>query len=155
MNARTCLCLSALLGFLSVALGAFGAHGLTDNKNTGYLETKYAAMEPKMVAGQSVTASFKYLRDFETGVEYQMVHALALAITGLLMLRQASRPLTVAAYCFLGGITFFCGSLFLLVIAGPRWLGIPWGAITPVGGILMLAGWLALAMGAWKSTKIC
>lgn len=153
MSARVCLVLSALLGFTSVALGAFGAHGLTDNKNTGFLETKYAAMEPKMVAGLTVPASFKYLRDFETGVDYHMAHALALAATGLLMLRQPSKLLSAAACCFLGGIFFFSGSLYILVIGGPRWLGVPWGAIAPIGGTLLLLGWGLMGAAVFKLTR--
>ncbi len=149
MKARTCLLLAAIFGFLSVALGAFGAHGLSDSKGTGFLEKKYADMEPKLIAGHSVPASFKYLQDFRTGVEYQMAHALALAMTGLLILRQPSRTLSIAAACFAGGIVFFSGSLYLLVMAGPRWLGVPWGAITPIGGMLMLTGWLFFAVGMW------
>ncbi len=148
MSPRICVFLSAVLGLLSVALGAFGAHGLANNQNTGFLETKYVTMEPKLMAGHSVPASFKYLQDFKTGVEYQMSHALALAVTGLLMLRSPTRSLSVAAVCFLGGIFFFSGSLYVLVIGGPRWLGVPWGAITPIGGTLMIVGWLALAIGA-------
>jgi uncharacterized membrane protein YgdD (TMEM256/DUF423 family) len=153
MSARVVLFLAAMLGCLSVMLGAFGAHGLSNNQNTGYLETKYAAMEPKFVAGHSVPASYKYLIDYKTGVEYQMAHSLALGLVGLLMLRRRSKLLSVAAGCFLGGICFFSGSLYLLVIAGPRWLGVPWGAITPIGGTLMLIGWLSLAIGALRTTS--
>ena len=150
MSARFVLLVSSLLGCLSVMLGAFGAHGLSNNQNTGYLEKKYADMEPKFIAGHSVPASYKYLMDYKTGVEYQMAHSLALALVGVLMLRRRSRLLTVAAICFLGGIFFFSGSLYLLVIAGPRWLGVPWGAITPIGGTLMLIGWLALAIAGLR-----
>lgn len=150
MKPGMCLFLAAILGFLSVAMGAFGAHGLTDSTNTGYLEKKYAEMEPKIIAGHTVPASFKYLQDFRTGAEYQMYHALALAVTGLLMLHQPSKLLSAAAVCFLGGVFFFSGSLYILVIGGPRWLGIPWGAITPIGGMLMIFGWLALAGAASK-----
>jgi uncharacterized membrane protein YgdD (TMEM256/DUF423 family) len=151
MSPRICVFLSAVLGLLSVALGAFGAHGLANNQNTGFLETKYATMEPKLIAGHSVPASFKYLQDFKTGVEYQMSHSLALAVTGLLMLRRPTRSLSVAAVCFLGGIFFFSGSLYVLVIGGPRWLGVPWGAVTPIGGTLMIVGWFALAIGSLRT----
>jgi len=147
MSGRTCLCLAGCLGFLAVFLGAFGAHGLKDTK---YLTDKYANMEPKIVAGHSIPASYKYAQDFETGVEYHMVHALAMLATGLLMLHQPSRCLTVAAWCFLGGIVLFSGALYVLVIAGPRWLGIPWGMVAPIGGTLQLIGWLALTSGAFR-----
>jgi uncharacterized membrane protein YgdD (TMEM256/DUF423 family) len=153
MSPRLCLLLSALLGMLAVVLGAFGAHGLTNNTGDGFLEKKYADMEPKMIAGQLVPASYKYLQDFKTSVDYHLAHALALGLTGALMLRQRSRWLSAAAYGFLGGIIFFCGSLYLLVIAGPKWLGVPWGAIAPIGGILMILGWLFLAIGAWSTGR--
>lgn len=147
MSPRICVCLASVLGFLAVLMGAFGAHGL---KDTGYLEKKYADVEPKNIAGLSVPASYKYLKDFETGVEYQMFHALALAIVGLLKARRQSMFLTVAAVCFLLGILLFSGSLYLLVMGGPRWLGVPWGLVAPVGGTLQLLGWIALIVGAWK-----
>jgi uncharacterized membrane protein YgdD (TMEM256/DUF423 family) len=150
MSARVVLFLASVLGFLSVMLGAFGAHGLSNNQNTGYLEKKYAEMEPKFVSGHAVPASYKYLMDYKTGVEYQMAHSLAMGLVAMLMLRRRSKMLTVAAVCFLGGIFFFSGSLYLLVIAGPRWMGVPWGAITPIGGTLMLIGWLALAVAALR-----
>ena len=147
MNGRTCLCLAGCLGFLAVLLGAFGAHGLKDTK---FLRDKYADLPPKIVAGHSIPASYKYVQDFETGVEYHMVHALAMLATGLMILRQPSRCLSVAAWCFLGGIVLFSGALYVLVIAGPRWLGVPWGMVAPVGGTLQLIGWLALTSGAFQ-----
>ncbi len=147
MSGRMCLCMAGCLGFLAVFLGAFGAHGLKDTK---FLTEKYANMEPKVVAGHSIPASYKYAQDFETGVEYHMVHVLAMLATGLLMLHQPSRCLTVAAWCFLGGIVLFSGALYVLVIAGPRWLGVPWGMVAPIGGTLQMIGWLALTSGAFR-----
>ena len=147
MSGRTCLCLAGCLGFLAVFLGAFGAHGLKDTK---FLTNKYADFQPKIVAGHSIPASYKYAQDFETGVEYHMVHVLAMLATGLLMLHQPSRSLCVAAWCFLGGIVLFSGALYVLVIGGPRWLGIPWGMVAPIGGTLQLIGWLALTSGALR-----
>ncbi|MCA9012457.1 MAG: DUF423 domain-containing protein [Planctomycetaceae bacterium] len=147
MSGRTCLCLAGCLGFLAVFLGAFGAHGLKDTK---YLTEKYAEFEPKVVAGYAIPASYKYAQDFETGVEYHMLHVLAMLATGLLMLQHPSRWLSVAAWCFLGGILFFSGALYVLVIGGPRWLGIPWGMVAPIGGTLQLLGWLAFAGGVWR-----
>ena len=146
MSGRTCISLAALMGFLAVLLGAFGAHGL---KDTGFLTNKYAGMEAKDIVGLSVPASYKYLQDFQTGVQYHMMHALAMLATGLLMLRQPSRCLTIAAWCFLGGIVLFSGALYVLVIGGPRWAGIPWGALAPIGGTLQLIGWLVLAVAEW------
>jgi len=151
MSPRVCVCLASVLGFLAVVMGAFGAHGL---KDTGFLQKKYADTEPKNIAGLSVPASYKYLRDFETGVEYHMSHSLALAITGLLMIRRPSAFLSIAAACFVLGILLFSGSLYILVIGGPRWLGIPWGLVAPLGGTLQLLGWMALFAGAWKATSL-
>lgn len=147
MNGRTCLCLASCLGFLAVFLGAFGAHGL---KDTDYLKVKYAEMAPKDVAGYSIPASYKYAQDFETAVDYHMYHALAMLATGLLMLHQPSRCLSLAAWCFLCGIVFFSGALYVLVIGGPRWLGVPWGIVAPLGGTLQLVGWLALLCGTFR-----
>ena len=147
MNGRTCLCLAGCLGFLAVFFGAFGAHGLKDTK---FLSDKYADLPPKIVAGYSIPASYKYAQDFETGVEYHLVHVLAMLATGLLLLHQPSRCLSVAAWCFFGGIVLFSGALYVLVIGGPRWLGIPWGMVAPIGGILQLIGWLALTSGAFR-----
>ena len=145
MSGRTCVCVAAVMGFLSVLLGAFGAHGL---KDTGFLKDKYAHMEAKDIAGHSVPASYKYLQDFETGVQYHLTHALAMLATGLLIVRRPTRSLSVAAWCFLGGIILFSGALYVLVIGGPQWAGIPWGALAPIGGTLQLIGWLALAVSA-------
>ena len=152
MSPRCCLFVSAVSGFLAVALGAFGAHGLKGSDGSGFLETKYGGMESKNIAGHQVPASYKYLKDFETGVEYHMTHALAMGLVGVLLLRQRSKLLNVSACCFLCGSVFFSGSLYILVIGGPRWIGVPWGAITPVGGILLLAGWACLAVGAIRTS---
>ena len=149
MSGRMCLCLASFLGFLGVFLGAFGAHGLKDTK---FLADKYADMPPKIVAGQPVPAASKYAQDFETGVEYHMTHVLAMLATGLLMLHQPSRCLSLAAWCFFGGIVFFSGALYILVIGGPRWLGIPWGMVAPLGGTLQLVGWLSLTAATFRMT---
>ena len=147
MSGRTCLCLAGCLGFLAVFLGAFGAHGLKDTK---FLTEKYADLPPKIVAGHAIPASYMYFQVFEKGVEYHMVHVLAMLATGLMLLHQPSRCLSLAAWCFLGGIVLFSGALYVLVIGGPRWLGVPWGMIAPIGGTLQLIGWLALTSGAFR-----
>jgi len=100
-------CLLALLG---VAAGAFGAHGLKSTLTSSRLET------------------------FEIAVRYQMYHAIAIVLAGVL---QAP----AAGWCFVFGITIFSGSLYLLVLTDQRWLG----AITPFGGVLFLIGWVTLA----------
>ncbi|MFO0977637.1 MAG: DUF423 domain-containing protein [Planctomycetaceae bacterium] len=145
MSGRFCVILAAVFGFVGVALGAFGAHGLNDTK---YLEKKYAAMEPKNVAGQMIPASVKYYNDFRTGVEYHMTHTLALLGCGVLLFRCRSRLIAGAAWCFVGGIVLFSGALYVLVILGPKWLGIPWGMVAPIGGTLQLIGWILLGAGA-------
>ena len=103
----------AIFGFLSVAAGAFGAHGLKSILPPDRLEI------------------------FETAVRYQMFHALALLAAGQL---GAAR----AAWSFFLGILIFSGSLYLLVLTGRRGLG----AVTPIGGVLFLAGWIFLALAA-------
>lgn len=155
MSPRACLTIASLLGFLAVAMGAFGAHGLKDAgpSGKGYLELKYSDTEAKNIAGQMFAASYKYLKDYETGVQYHMMHVVAMLFTGLLMLHHRSKLYSAAAWCFLGGILFFSGALYILVIGGPRWMGVPWGAIAPLGGTLQLVGWILLAIGAWKVAK--
>lgn len=110
----------AVAGLLAVALGAFAAHGLKSR------------LSPDMLAV------------FETGVRYQMYHALALIAAAWAVRRVSPPPPTArrAAWCFLFGIVFFSGSLYLLALTGVRALG----AITPVGGVLFLLGWIFLAL---------
>lgn len=109
------LFIASLNGFLSVAIGAFGAHGLQARlAETGMADT------------------------FQTGVQYQMFHTLALfGIALLVMTGQESRLLPAAAYLMLIGIILFSGSLYALSLSGITWLG----AITPLGGLAFLAGW--------------
>ena len=115
--------LGAVFGFLGVALGAFGAHGL---KGT---------LAPEMLAV------------FETGVRYQVYHALALLALGLSGDRLP-RALTLwAGRLFAGGVVVFSGSLSGLAVTGIKWLG----AITPFGGAALLAGWAVLAVAAWRA----
>ena len=147
MSARTCLSLAAIFGFFAVLLGAFGAHGLSDSK---YLENKYAETEDKDVSGMTLPAAYKYLQDFRTGVRYHMWHALAMFGCGLLMLVQPSRVLTAAAWCFAGGIVFFSGALYVLVICGPKFAGVTWGMVAPLGGTLQLIAWILLAIAVCR-----
>lgn len=116
----------ASLGLLGVAIGAFGAHGMR------------AMLE---ASGRMAT--------FETAVKYQFYHALALVLVGLLMHSFGSNPaiskvLTWAGYSFIGGVLIFSGSLYVLCLTGITWLG----AITPIGGLGMIAGW-ALVLWAF------
>ena len=118
---RTFLLIGSLLGFLGVALGAFGAHGLKTR------------ISPEMLAV------------FETGVRYQMYHVSALLIVAVAMGNfGGARLLAIAGWLFVTGIVLFCGSLYALAFTGVGALG----AITPVGGALFLGGWACLAIFA-------
>jgi uncharacterized membrane protein YgdD (TMEM256/DUF423 family) len=118
---RTFIFVGALLGGVGVAIGAFGAHGLRGR------------LSPEMLAV------------FETGVRYQMYHALAILATGLLMSRVEGRAVLVAGWSFTAGILIFSGSLYALALTGTTILG----AITPIGGVAFLIGWVALAVAAF------
>ena len=122
MDVRMTGLLGSVFGLLAVALGAFAAHGLRGSLSPGELAT------------------------FETGVRYQMYHALALLLVAALS-RPAPPPWArTAALAFTLGITIFSGSLYLLVLAQLRWMG----AITPIGGVAFLVGWSALGWGFFR-----
>jgi uncharacterized membrane protein YgdD (TMEM256/DUF423 family) len=115
--------LAAVFGFLAVALGAFGAHGLRNS------------LSPEMLAV------------YQTGVQYHFYHALALLLVGVLMQQGlSSGVLRAAAWLFALGIILFSGSLYALAISEIKVLG----AITPLGGLMFLAAWVCLAVAAWK-----
>lgn len=118
---RVFLLLGSLSGFIAVALGAFGAHGLKGR------------IGPDMLA------------IFEVGVRYQMYHALALLAVAWAHTRWPGTALTAGGWLFVAGTVIFSGSLYLLSLTGIRWLG----AITPLGGLAFMAGWLCLAWAAW------
>lgn len=116
--------LAAVLAGLGVAFGAFGAHALRDRLAADLLAI------------------------FETGVRYQVYHALALFGAVLAAMRWPTSSLpTAAGWLFVAGIVIFSGSLYALALSGQRWLG----AITPIGGVAFLAGWLCLAIVAWRN----
>jgi uncharacterized membrane protein YgdD (TMEM256/DUF423 family) len=118
---RTFLLIGAVLGFLAVAAGAFGAHALRSR------------LSPEMLAV------------FETAARYQMYHALALLIVASAIGHLGSaRLLVLAGWCFVAGILLFSGSLYALALTGT---GV-FGAITPIGGLGFLAGWACLAIFA-------
>lgn len=119
---RPFVLLAALFGCAGVALGAFAAHGLRGR------------------------LSPEYLGVFQTGVLYQLVHALALLGVGALALHWRSRLLGAAGGLFVLGILLFSGSLYLLTLSGLRV-----GMVTPLGGVCLLAGWLCLALVAWRA----
>jgi uncharacterized membrane protein YgdD (TMEM256/DUF423 family) len=117
---RTFLLIGALAGFIGVTLGAFGAHALRGR------------LSPEM------------LSVFETGVRYQMYHALAIIATGLIAARMSGWLIVLAGWLFTAGIVLFSGSLYLLAFTGVAILG----AITPIGGVAFLLGWACLALAA-------
>ncbi|MBC6698333.1 DUF423 domain-containing protein [Hymenobacter puniceus] len=122
MTAKLILQLAALLGGLGVAIGAFGAHGLR------------AMLE---ASGRFDT--------FETAVRYQFYHTLALLAVGVLLhARPELRLLGTAAWLWTGGVVVFSGSLYLLCFTGITKLG----AVAPIGGLLLIAGWIALLLAA-------
>lgn len=129
MQSRTALLCAAIAGFLSVALGAFGAHGLQH------------------------TLTPKWMKVYQTAVQYHQIHALVLLFVGLAL--QLSLPVTTqrwlsrSAILLLIGLVLFCGSLYLLATIHTHWLGI----VTPIGGVSWLAAWLCIAMAAWSLTS--
>ncbi|MCB9730593.1 MAG: DUF423 domain-containing protein [Deltaproteobacteria bacterium] len=115
--------LGAILGALGVAAGAFGAHALRARLEARQLEI------------------------WETAARYQLFHAVALVFVGLWLARGATTSGRVAGGAMLAGTVIFSGSLYLLVLTGRTWLG----AITPVGGVLLIVGWVALALASWPA----
>ena len=116
--------LGALSGFIAVGAGAFGAHGLKTRLTPDLLTV------------------------FETAARYQMFHALALLAVAWAFTRWPGRATAASGWCFVAGTVVFSGSLYLLALTGVR----GFGAITPVGGVLFLAGWLLLALATWRGT---
>ncbi len=117
------LLLAALSGFMAVALGAFGAHGL---KNV---------------------ASAEMIAIFNLGVEYQFYHTFALIAVAFAGHWLKSRLLDWAGYLFMLGIVLFSGSLYLYALLGTKWTG----PVTPLGGVCFLLGWLFIAVAVWKN----
>lgn len=111
--------IAAVVGFTGVTLGAFGAHGL-----------------------ESVLSVGERSEWWGTAVDYHMWHALALLGVGWMVERTGRGG--AAGWCFLLGVTVFSGTLYGLGLGAPRWLG----AITPLGGVLLLSGWVCLGLGA-------
>jgi uncharacterized membrane protein YgdD (TMEM256/DUF423 family) len=120
---RLFFALGALSAGLAVAAGAFGAHGLK------------ARVSPEMLAV------------FETGARYQMYHALGLLAVAWAASRWPTSGAGSAGWFFVAGTLLFSGSLYLLALGGPRWLG----AVTPVGGLCFIAGWAVLAWSMLRS----
>lgn len=120
MQARSFIATAAILMFIGVAAGAFGAHGLK----------------------QMLSADM--LAIWQTAVTYQMVHGLGILALGIMLQQQDNALLRKAAWAMLAGVIIFSGSLYALALTGVRILG----AITPIGGVAFLAGWAMLAWAA-------
>jgi uncharacterized membrane protein YgdD (TMEM256/DUF423 family) len=117
--------LGGILGGLSVMFGAFGAHSLKERLTE------------------------KSLATFQTGVQYQFMHSIALILVGLLSLHFADehkKKIERPGWFFLAGIILFSGSLYSLALGGPRWLG----PVTPLGGLSFMIGWVLLAFSLPK-----
>jgi uncharacterized membrane protein YgdD (TMEM256/DUF423 family) len=119
---RHFLGIGALSACVAVAAGAFGAHALRD------------------------AVSADRLAVWETAARYQMYHALGILIVAYLASQKTAGPARLAGWLFVAGTVLFSGSLYALTLTGISWLG----AITPLGGLGFLAGWLVLAWGVWR-----
>lgn len=152
MSAKATLTIACLLGLTAVLFGAFGAHGLSEARagKLSFLEKKYADVEPKVIVGHKVPAAYKYLQDYKTAVRYHMWHALLLLALGCLATAQPSRLLKVTSAVVAAGTIVFCGALYTLVIAGPKFGGITWGLVAPIGGSLLMVGWILAAISVSK-----
>ena len=124
MLAKFFLLFASISGGLAVILGAFGAHALK-NQLSAHLLSAY-----------------------ETAVQYQSIHTLALLALGVLLVKveSVSRAFAVAGFAWVIGIVLFCGSLYWLALGGPRWLG----PITPLGGLCFIVAWVSFAVGVWQ-----
>ncbi|VGO22865.1 DUF423 domain-containing protein [Pontiella sulfatireligans] len=122
-TAKLFLSLGSISGALAVMIGAFGAHGLKEKLST------------------------EMLAIYKTGVEYHFYHALALLAVGLVAMHFQSKLLTASGWAMTAGIVIFSGSLYALSISGVKVLG----AITPIGGLCFIAGWVLLALATLKA----
>ena len=122
-TAKWILLAGSLNAALAVMLGAFGAHGLKAHLDEHALTT------------------------FQTAVDYHFIHALGLLIIGTIAQRIDTKGIRISATLLLVGTIIFCGSLYLLSVTGLRWMG----AITPIGGLAFIVGWITLAFSLWRS----
>ena len=123
MTLKIAFLFAAFAGALGVVLGAFGAHALR------------GSIEPRLI------------ETFQTAVQYQLIHALALLLVSLTMVWLGqSLSLEISAYAFMAGIILFSGSLYGLVLTEMKWLG----PVTPLGGLCLIVGWLALLVGGFR-----
>jgi uncharacterized membrane protein YgdD (TMEM256/DUF423 family) len=137
MSAILWLRTGAIWGFLAVSMGAFGAHGLQERFHS----------LGELSGGRPAEY---YEARFHTAAQYHMYCALAILAVGLLAATgRAGTAIQAAGWSFLLGSLIFSGSLYILATTGLRWLG----AITPIGGVLMLIGWIALAVAAGTASN--
>lgn len=122
-SSRIFAVIGAIWGLTAVVLGAFGAHALRTR------------LEPTL------------LEAFETGVRYQMYHALALFAVAWALTQYSGTALQLSGWFIFAGSVIFSGSLYVLAISGTRW----WGAVTPIGGVAMIMGWGLLGWGILRS----
>lgn len=129
---RRWIAIGALLGAIGVALGAYGAHGLSP-----LLETKFGYVGDDLRHRLDI---------FETAIRYQMLHAIALVLVGLGLQQRDCACWRFAGWAFLCGIIVFCGLLKVLTFASPEWKWL--NGIVPIGGVSLIIGWVALAVGS-------
>jgi uncharacterized membrane protein YgdD (TMEM256/DUF423 family) len=129
---RRWLVTGAIFGALAVAAGAFGAHGL----EAGFAQD-----------GSLSQADERLLGHWDTASRYQMYHALALLAVGFVAARQRQWCVPLAGGAFTLGTLLFSGCLYALVLSGQRWLG----AVVPIGGVLLIVGWICLAVAACRA----
>lgn len=121
--AKTFLIIAAISGLLAVMIGAFGAHGLK-----GRITTDLMAI-------------------FQTGVQYHFYHALALLLVGIMMLQFPQVTLLkLSGWLLVAGMVIFSGSLYVMALTDIKWLG----AITPIGGVAFIVGWLTMAIAIYN-----
>ncbi len=124
-SAQRFLALGSILAGLGVAAGAFGAHALKE------------ILDPPM------------LQVFETATRYVLYHAFGLCIVSWAIDRYPEQRLEKSGWLFLVGILLFSGSLYMVSLADIRWMG----AVTPIGGLAFMTGWLLLAWGVWRDAR--
>ncbi|MBB6450555.1 uncharacterized membrane protein YgdD (TMEM256/DUF423 family) [Geomicrobium halophilum] len=121
--AKTILVIGAVMSALAVAIGAFGAHGLEGR------------------------VSERMLDNYQTGVQYHMFHALGMIAVGIVgTISGGSSMVSWSGWLMLFGIIVFSGSLYIMALTGMTWLG----AITPIGGVSFIVGWILLTLAVMK-----
>jgi len=123
---KTIIMISAILLALAVTFGAFGAHALKTHLSSEMLQT------------------------WKTAVDYHFYHALGLLVVGVLIIFYPSSALKWSAILLITGTLLFSGSLYAMALSGIKWLG----AITPLGGLSFIAGWIMLFFAAWKKLPL-